>query len=78
MIRSIPNNAVAVTPSNTVDLANVGVLWVGNGGTVKVITEAGDTVIFGNVPDGTALPLLVKRVFATGTSATNLNLLYDV
>ena len=39
-------DAVAVTPSDSSDLANVSVLYVGVGGHVKVTTRAGSDIIF--------------------------------
>ena len=77
MVRSITNNAVAVTPSNADSLAKPGVLFVGTGGAVKVTTEAGDDVVFANVPDGYELKCIVSKVFATGTDAEDLVLYFD-
>ncbi len=66
-------SAEAVTPSDTVDLANVSrALWVGTGGDLTVITQAGETVALLNVPDGSLLPLCVSRVKLTGTSADDI------
>tara|TARA_X000001316_G_C921707_1_gene36260 strand:+ start:344 stop:808 length:465 start_codon:yes stop_codon:yes gene_type:complete len=48
------------------------VLYVGVGGQVKVTTSGGDTVIFYNLNNGQFVPVNVKKVFATGTTATNL------
>ena len=71
--------AKVVTPSDTVDITknvsdvNTGcVLYVGTGGTLKVKTIGGDEVTFVNIQDGSFLPVQVLRVFATGTSATNI------
>ena len=72
--------AAAVTPSNTVNIPSISgpqaarpcVLYVGTGGNLKVITEGGDEVTFVNVQDGTFFPVNVLRVFATGTTATNI------
>jgi hypothetical protein len=77
MVRSITNNAVAVTPHDTNELAQPGVLYVGTGGAVKVKTQAGDTVLFGNVPDGYELKCIVVQVFDTDTDATDLVLYFD-
>lgn len=47
-------------------------LYVGTGGDVAVVTAAGDTVTFINVPDGAILPVRVTQVLATGgTTASN-------
>jgi hypothetical protein len=74
--------AKAVTTSNTDDLTysttsgNDGCLiYVGTataGQTIKVLTVSGDEVTFTNPKQGEVLPVFVKRVFATGTNATNL------
>jgi hypothetical protein len=77
-----PTRGTAVTPSNTANIAYVGgdgntnywpcVLYVGTGGSVKVLTEANDEITFANVPNGTFLPVQVVRVFSTGTTASNI------
>ena len=71
--------AAAVTPSNTVDIpavtggSNNGcVLYVGGAGNLKVLTVGGDEVTFTAVPVGTFVHVQVLRVFATGTTATNI------
>lgn len=64
----------AVTPSDGVDLANVSrALWVGGAGNVAVMLRD-DTVAttFVGVAAGTMMPLRVKRVMSTGTTATNI------
>lgn len=67
-----PGGAAAITPSNTVNLANPSVVYVGGTGNVRVLTAQGDDVTFVNVPGGVALPVQVIRVYATNTTATNL------
>lgn len=65
--------AAAVTPSDTVDLTSEArALFVGTGGNVRVLTVGGDTVTFNAVPAGTTLPVRVKRVYATSTTASNI------
>lgn len=74
--------AAAVTPSNTVDIPSVStqdgsgnngcVLYVGTGGTLKVTTIGGDEVTFTGIVSGTFVPVQVLRVWATGTSASNI------
>jgi len=46
------------------------VLYVGAGGTMRVITAAGDEVTYQGVPTGVFLPIQVIRVVETGTSAS--------
>lgn len=67
--------AAVVAPSDTLDLPFVGVLYVGTGGHVHVLTQTGDEVTFKNVPSGTVLGtpgILVYRVFLAGTTATDI------
>ena len=69
--------AVAVTPNDSSDLTNAGaVLYIGVGGDVKVDTVSGDAVTFKNMADGAILAVQVKKVYATGTSATDIVALY--
>ncbi len=66
--------SVAVTPNDSTDLANISrALWVGGAGNVAVML-ADDTVAvtFVGVAAGSLLPVRVKRVMATNTTATNL------
>lgn len=76
-MRSITNYGVAVTPNNDADLTAPGILFVGTGGTLKVKTVSGDDLVFASVPDGYEVKCEVKKVYATGTSATNLVLYRD-
>ena len=76
-------NAQSVTPSNTTDLSLGGgsfknpqstgaLLFVGTGGNIQVTMVGGQTVVFNNIADGTFLPIQVKRVWATNTTASNI------
>lgn len=69
--------AVAVTTSDSADLATkpTRALYIGVTGDVKVTMQSGDTVTFKAAPVGT-LPVCVTRVFATGTTATDILALY--
>ena len=71
--------AAAVTPSDTINIPSITggtnngcVLYVGGYGDVKVDTIGGDTVTFVGVNGGTFFPVQVLRVYATGTTATNI------
>ena len=69
--------AVAITPSNSVDLTVSGaVVFIGVGGDVKVTTVSGDTAVFKNLASGSVLAVQVRRVWATGTTATDIIALY--
>lgn len=64
--------AVAVTPSDTT-VVNFSSLWIGTGGNVTVIPADGSrAVTFTSVPANTELPIAVRKVMATGTTATNI------
>lgn len=64
-------NAVAITPDDDNDLPFVTrALWVGGAGTLAVVMESGATASFSGVQAGTQLDFRVKRVLATGTTAT--------
>lgn len=65
---------VALTPNDTVDLANVTrALYVGGAGNISVDDLSGNTaVVFTGVPAGTVLSIRVKRLRLTGTTATNI------
>jgi hypothetical protein len=71
-----PGGAVAVTPSDTVNLANPSVVYVGVGGSVKVTTAQGDDVTFAGLIAGTVIPVQVIRVWSTGTTASSLVRVY--
>jgi hypothetical protein len=65
-------NAAAVTTSDTVDLANVTkAIYVGVSGDVAVIMANGQTVTLKAAPVG-YLAIRIRRVKATGTTATNI------
>lgn len=73
------NRAISVTPSNTVNISegteapkSGSVLYIGTGGDLKVLTVGNDEVTFTNIQDGSFLPVQVLRVFATGTTASNI------
>lgn len=69
--------AVAVTPSNSTDLANITTgIFIGGAGTLKIDMPGTSAFTFTSVAAGVYLPLRVKRVYATGTTATNIVALY--
>lgn len=70
-----PGDAFSITPNDSADLPNIAVVYVGGFGTtgaVKVTTAQGTDVTFLGVPAGAVLPVQVRRVWSTGTTATNL------
>tara|TARA_R100001463_G_scaffold1991_1_gene8571 strand:+ start:1200 stop:1466 length:267 start_codon:yes stop_codon:yes gene_type:complete len=74
--------AAAVTPSDTATIPSISaadgtgnngcVLYVGVAGDVKVTTAGGDDVTFTGILAGSFIPVQVVKVFATGTTATNI------
>ena len=65
-------DAFEVTPSDTDRLNITSVLYVGVGGHVKLQTRQGSDVTFYNMNNGQFVPVQVNKVYATGTTATNL------
>jgi len=48
------------------------VLYVGNTGNLRVLTSSGADLTFVGIPAGSFVPVQVKRVFDTGTTATDI------
>jgi hypothetical protein len=66
--------ALTITPAD-VDLSvPVRGLYVGTGGNVAATMLNGDTATFINVPGGSILPLMVKRVAAATTASDIIGL----
>lgn len=67
----------AITPHDTTNLSfyTRGVYVGGTGNVVAVLID-GTTVTFSNVPAGSVLPIAVKRINSTSTTATSLVALY--
>lgn len=70
------DHAAAVTPNDSANLPSPGILFIGGAGNVKVDTIGGQTVTVNGVTAGTTLRLLVAKVYATGTTATNITVMY--
>jgi len=73
-ITQYPGNASAVTPSDSTPLTAGVALYVGTGGDVVVIpvdAVTNDPLTFKNVPSGSVLPVRVRQVLATNTTATD-------
>lgn len=74
-------STVAVTASNTVDITQLNgeyprALWVGGAGNVAVVTPDGVANTITGVPAGTLLPIQVRRVNSTSTTATSMVAIY--
>jgi hypothetical protein len=64
--------AVSVTPSDTAQLGTPAIIYVGGAGNVAVVTDGGNAITFVGLSGGSTIPVLVKQVKSTGTTATNL------
>lgn len=66
-------SAEAVTPHDSNAQGVYRSLWIGSAGNLSVIL-VGDSnpVTFNSVPAGTLMPIAVKRVRSTGTTAQNI------
>lgn len=76
------SKAVAVTPSDSTDFANQGhgsilcdALYVGGAGVVAAVFQDGTVVNITAVAGG-ILPMALRRVNSTGTTATVMTALY--
>lgn len=79
-------NAEVVTPNDSADIVlsgsaitgvdNGACLFVGTGGSLTITTIGGQTVTLTNIANGQFIPIQVKKVFATGTTASNILALY--
>lgn len=76
-LTSPADNLVAITPSDSTDLANVSrAIYVGGAGNLVVTPYGGGSNVTLAVVAGAVLPIRVSRVLSTGTTATGLVNLY--
>ena len=69
------DTALAVTPSDGSDLTGEPffAVYVGTGGDLRVdMADGGSAVTLSNVASGQLLPIMVERIYATGTTASNI------
>ena len=69
------DTALAVTPSDGSDLSGEPyfAVWVGTGGDLKVDMASGTgTVTLSNCASGQLIPIMVERIYSTGTTASNI------
>lgn len=70
-LESPASHGFAVSPSNDTDLPETTrALFVGSAGAVSVVMSSGSEVLLAGVASGTLLPLRVRRVRLTGTTAS--------
>ncbi len=69
-----PNdNDIIPNPSNQDLSGNNGcVLYVGTGGNLRVLTVGNSDITFSNIQSGQFVPVHVLKVYATGTTATDI------
>lgn len=66
------SKAEAVTPSDT-EVLTTGFLFIGTGGNVSIVLYRDeDPVLFKNIPNGSILPIKVKKVMSTNTTASDI------
>lgn len=72
------DSAVVITPDDNTDLVNnTKSIYVGGTGNLSVVMLGdGSTVLFSGIPAGAILPIQVKRIRATGTTASLIVALY--
>jgi hypothetical protein len=72
-LESPATHAFAITPSDTVPLEFFSrAIYVGGAGNISVVMLDDSTIPFAGLVAGSILPIRVKRVNSTGTTATNL------
>lgn len=74
-------DAASVSPSDTDDLPNnadrpVRAVWIGGAGNLRVDTNKGTDVTFVGCLAGSLIPISVKRVYSTSTTATSIVVVY--
>ena len=79
-------NAQIVTPDDNADIVlgggaitgidNGALLYIGTGGSLRITTVGGQTVTMINLPNGSYVPIQVRKVFATGTTASSIIALF--
>lgn len=70
------DQAVAVTPSDSVSFSKCRALYVGGAGNAVLVMSDGTAVTFTGIPAGTTLHVACTRVNATSTTATAIVALY--
>jgi hypothetical protein len=65
-------NCIAITPADADLAAPVRALYIGGSGNVRINDTGNGAVTFVAVQAGTILPVMARRVYATGTTATNI------
>lgn len=69
------DTALAVSPSDGSDLSGEPyfAVWVGTGGNLRVdMADGGSAVTLNNCASGQLIPIMVERIYSTGTTASNI------
>lgn len=64
--------ATTATSDTTIFEEPTRAIYIGGAGNLKVDMVSGGTVTFNSLAAGTLLPIQVIRIYATGTTATNM------
>ena len=76
--KTTPTHARSVQPNDAADLiALTKGVYVLVGGDLAVTMAEGETVTFSAVPSKTYLPISVRRIWQTGTTATFITALWE-
>lgn len=78
-ITSFPTKAAEIVPDDDVEFAQPSTIYVGGEGDVAVVPENNPSliVVFKGIPAGGTVPVLVRRVMETDTTATDLVRIYQ-
>lgn len=71
-VPAFPRAAASVTPSDSTTFETPSMVYVGGAGNVAVMPWEGVTSVTFTVPAGGYVPLQVRQVLSTGTTATGL------
>lgn len=67
------SNGFSITPADSGEFANfTRAIYIGGAGNAVIVMANNDVVTLTGLPAGTWLPLRVRRVNATGTTATGI------
>lgn len=65
--------AEAIVPNDTGEIAHfTRAVYVGTTGDLAAVTLNGDAVTFRNLPAGSFLPVRLRKILATGTTAADI------
>lgn len=73
---TLPDNAIAVTPSDADTFSQAAAIYCGVAGNVSVVPAGSGPAVTVAVLAGTMIPFRVAQVRATGTTATGLIAIY--